>query len=430
MNKKHPRSTPKQDMSRNLINHATRALETTLSPSGAADAKLSLYFRENNELGMNDRAFIADAVYAVLRRKRYLMQICGNEDSFGLLMASMLRVQGLGLRELSVQLSPVQTARAQEIKAKVIGELTPAVQADLPDWLWDTLANQYGEEQALALARSLQQPAPLDLRVNRLNGQREAVLALFEKEGIAAEATPYSPDGVRLKNKIALNKHVLFTKGVVEVQDEGSQLLALLVAPRRGEMVADFCAGAGGKTLALGALMANTGRLYAFDVSERRLSNLKPRLARSGLSNIHPQLIANERDQKLKRLSKKFDRVLVDAPCSGLGTLRRNPDLRWRQSPRDIAELVAKQSSILTAAAKLLKDGGRLVYATCSLLQEENQEIVDAFLTAHPDFKLLNATEILAQHHVALDTGETLVLLPQTHGTDGFFAAAMERVNT
>ncbi|MFM9913084.1 MAG: RsmB/NOP family class I SAM-dependent RNA methyltransferase [Methylophilaceae bacterium] len=420
---------PKQDMSRNLINHATRALETALSPSGAADAKLSAYFRENNDLGMNDRAFIADAVYAVLRRKRYLMQICGSEDPFGLLMALMLRVQGLGLRELSAQLSPVQTTRAQEIKAAVIGELSPAVQADLPDWLWDSLAEQYGAEQALTLARSLQQPAPLDLRVNRLNGVREAVLALFEKEGIAAEATSYSPDGVRLKNKIALNKHVLFTKGVVEVQDEGSQLLALLVAPKRGEMVADFCAGAGGKTLALGALMANTGRLYAFDVSERRLSNLKPRLARSGLSNIHPQLIANERDQKLKRLAGKFDRVLVDAPCSGLGTLRRNPDLRWRQSPRDISELVVKQTNILAAAAKLVKTGGRLVYATCSLLQEENREIVDAFLSAHPDFKLLNAAELLAQQHVALDTGETLTLLPQVHGTDGFFAAAMTREN-
>ena len=415
-------------LGRSLINHATRSLEMALSPSGAADAKLSAYFRENNDLGMHDRAFIADAVYAVLRRKRYLAQICGNEDPFGLLMASLLRVQGLGLRDLSAQLSPVQAARAQEIKAATVGELSLAVQADLPDWLWDSLATQYGEEDALKLARSLQQPAPLDLRVNRLNGVRESVLALFEKEGIAATPTTYSPDGIRLKEKIALNKHALFTKGVVEVQDEGSQLLALLVAPRRGEMVADFCAGAGGKTLALGALMANTGRLYAFDVSERRLANLKPRLARSGLSNIHPQLISNERDQKLKRLAGKFDRVLVDAPCSGLGTLRRNPDLRWRQSPRDISELVLKQANILAAAAKLVRHGGRLVYATCSLLKEENRDIVEAFLAEHPDFKWLNAAELLAQHHVALDTGDTLSLLPQVHGTDGFFAAAMERV--
>jgi 16S rRNA (cytosine967-C5)-methyltransferase len=230
-----------------------------------------------------------------------------------------------------------------------------------------------------------------------------------------------------LKDKIVLNKHVLFNKGVIEVQDEGSQLLAMLVAPRRGEMVADFCAGSGGKTLALGALMANTGRLYAFDISEKRLANLKPRLARSGLSNIHPQLIANERDQKLKRLAGKFDRVLVDAPCSGLGTLRRNPDLKWRQTPKDIEELAVKQSNILSAAAKLVKPGGRLVYATCSLLREENEAIVEAFMAQHPQFKGTSATDILAQQKVELDTGIYLKMLPHLHGTDGFFAAVMAK---
>jgi 16S rRNA (cytosine967-C5)-methyltransferase len=224
-----------------------------------------------------------------------------------------------------------------------------------------------------------------------------------------------------------LNKHVLFTKGVIEVQDEGSQLLAMVVAPRRGEMVADFCAGAGGKTLALGAIMHNSGRLYAFDVSERRLANLKPRLARSGLSNIHPQLIANERDQKLKRLAGKFDRVLVDAPCSGLGTLRRNPDLKWRQTPKDIAELTVKQTNILVAAAKLVKPGGRLVYATCSLLQEENEAIIEAFLTQHPEFTSISAADILSQQKVELDTGVYLKMLPHLHGTDGFFAAVMQK---
>ena len=221
---------------------------------------------------------------------------------------------------------------------------------------------------------------------------------------------------------------MLFTKGVVEVEGEGSQLIALLLAARGGEMVADFCSGAGGKTLALGALMHNSGRLYAFDVAQKRLSNLRPRLARSGLSNVHPQLIVNERDQKLKRLIRKFDRVLVDAPCSGLGTLRRNPDLKWRQNEMDIAELAIKQTKILDAAAKLVKFGGRLVYATCSLLREENEAIVETFLANHPEFKALNAAEILAQQKVGLDTGTTLKLLPHVHGTDGFFAAAFERL--
>lgn len=414
-------------LSEPLLRQAAMALATVLAPHGPADAKLSAYFRENPKLGSKDRAFIAETVYQVLRRRRLLEYLADGPDARKLLLAVLLRTQGISLRDLGPLLSKQQTEWAHAIKAKSTEGLPLALQADLPDWLWEKLALQYGPEQALTLARAMHQGAPLDLRVNRLNGNREAVLALFSKENIAAAPTPYSPDGVRLKEKIALNKHVLFQKGVVEVQDEGSQLLALLLAPRRGEMVADFCAGAGGKTLALGALMANSGRLYAFDVSEKRLANLRPRLARSGLSNIHPQLIANERDQKLKRLAQKFDRVLVDAPCSGLGTLRRNPDLKWRQSKQDIDELTAKQAAILEAAAKLVKPGGRLVYATCSLLREENESIVEAFLAQQSAFKPVSAAEILAQQRIALDTGVTLKLLPHVHGTDGFFAAAFER---
>jgi 16S rRNA (cytosine967-C5)-methyltransferase len=192
-------------------------------------------------------------------------------------------------------------------------------------------------------------------------------------------------------------------------------------------MVVDFCAGAGGKTLMLGAMMNSQGRLYAWDVSEKRLANLKPRLKRSGLSNVQPQLIAHENDSKAKRLAGKIDRVLVDAPCSGTGTLRRNPDLKFRQSPQSVAELNAKQTAILTSAARLLKHGGRLVYATCSLLHEENQAIVQTFLAAHPDFTLLPAGEVLRQQHIELAMGDYLQLTPQLHNTDGFFAAILER---
>jgi 16S rRNA (cytosine967-C5)-methyltransferase len=210
------------------------------------------------------------------------------------------------------------------------------------------------------------------------------------------------------------------------VQDEGSQLLGFLLEPKRGEMVVDFCAGAGGKTLLLGALMRNTGRLYAFDVSDKRLANLKPRLARSGLSNVHPARIEHERDQKIKRLAGKADRVLVDAPCSGLGTLRRNPDLKWRQDETSVAELTVKQAAILDAAATLVRPGGRLVYATCSLLSAENDDIVAAFLEKHPDFSLLPASAVLGKQGIACE-GDVLRLLPHKHNTDGFFAAALER---
>jgi 16S rRNA (cytosine967-C5)-methyltransferase len=195
-------------------------------------------------------------------------------------------------------------------------------------------------------------------------------------------------------------------------------------------MVVDFCAGAGGKTLAIGASMRNTGRLYAFDVSGHRLDALKPRLARSQLSNVHPAAIAHERDDRVKRLSGKIDRVLVDAPCSGLGTLRRNPDLKWRQTPQALAELEVKQLAILNSAARLLKPGGRLVYATCSLLVQENEAISQAFGQAHPEFDVLNAASELERLKVPQaaslcsgDQTEFLRLWPHQHGTDGFFAA-------
>jgi 16S rRNA (cytosine967-C5)-methyltransferase len=200
-------------------------------------------------------------------------------------------------------------------------------------------------------------------------------------------------------------------------------------------MVVDFCAGAGGKTLAIGATMRNTGRLYAFDVSAHRLDALKPRLARSGLSNVHPAAIAHERDERVKRLAGKIDRVLVDAPCSGLGTLRRNPDLKWRQTPATVAELAAKQQAILASAARLVKPGGRLVYATCSLLPEENEAVAQAFTAGHTDFDSLNAAELLTQLKVegaaslcsGPTGGEYLRLWPHRHGTDGFFAAVWQR---
>jgi 16S rRNA (cytosine967-C5)-methyltransferase len=252
---------------------------------------------------------------------------------------------------------------------------------NLPDWLANPLRESLGDG-FWPLVEELARAAPLDLRVNAMKAKREEVQAALAEAGITAEPTPYSPWGLRIQGKPALSKLPLFTQGLVEVQDEGSQLLAALVDPKRGEMVVDFCAGAGGKTLALGAAMRNTGRLYAFDVSGHRLESLKPRLARSGLSNVHPAQIAHERDDRIKRLAGKIDRVLVDAPCSGLGTLRRNPDLKWRQSPKALEELQAKQLAILTGAARLLKSGGRLVYATCSLLAQENERVAEAFTAA------------------------------------------------
>ncbi|MDO9227242.1 MAG: RsmB/NOP family class I SAM-dependent RNA methyltransferase [Pseudomonadota bacterium] len=391
-----------------------------------ADAVLSYTFRNDPQLGSHDRAFIAEAVYGVLRRLRGLQTIAAPATPRRLLLAWLARHGGINMRQFTGAVKDDELDWLKEMKAADLSTQSEAVRLELPDWLHERLHARFGDHLPV-LAEALNRPAPLDLRVNTVKMARDDVLNMFTTEGIAVAATPYSPLGLRLQGKPALQKHPMFIEGGVEVQDEGSQLLGLLLAPKRGEMVCDFCAGAGGKTLILGALMANTGRLYAYDVSEKRLSNMKPRLARSGLSNVHPQLIAHERDPKIKRLVGKFDRVLVDAPCSGLGTLRRNPDLKWRQSPESLAELTVKQAAILESAARLLKHGGRLVYATCSLLEEENEAIVQAFLTAHPDYHLVPVGEVLAAQNIALEMGDYLRLDPAIHNTDGFFAAVLER---
>ena len=425
-------------MTPNLIRQAAVMLSNLLEFSSPADAKLSEFFRNNRDLGTKERAFVAESVYGVLRRLRFLSTVTANEegdpdDARKLILAWLLRVQGMSIRELEPMLSEQQKEWAHVIKAKSTDNLPLAVQADVRDWLWEKLVAQYGEAEALTIARSMHEQATLDLRVNTIKGTRDDVMAKFIAENTSGETnvtkTPYSPIGIRMPNRMNIGRHILFTEGKIEVQDEGSQLLAHLVAAKRGMMVADFCAGAGGKTLAIGALMRNTGRIYAFDVSEKRLHNLGQRLKRSGLSNLNAQSISSETDPKLKRLNGKFDRVLVDAPCTGLGTLRRNPDLKWRQTPQDLAELNVKQTNILSRAAKLTKAGGRLIYSTCSLLREENEQIAENFLAANPEFKLLNAAEILRQQQINLDTGDYLKLLPHLHNTDGFFAAVFEKMD-
>ena len=411
---------------RPLLDHTAAVLAAVLEFKHPADAVVSRYLRAHPVLGQQDRAFVAETVFAVLRRLRLLETLTEGRDPRRLVLAGLTRLRGLSLRELDAALKPKERDWLAALKRRTEDE-SFGVRCDLPDWLLARLQRQHGDDELLALAQSLQKSAPLDLRVNALKAERDAVLVRLAEEGIGAKATRYSPSGVRLEGKPQINRHALFLEGAIEIQDEGSQLVCQLLAPRRGEMVADFCAGAGGKTLALGALMRSSGRLYAFDISEKRLSGLKPRLARSGLSNVHPQWIASESDSRLKRLAGKLDRVLVDAPCTGLGTLRRNPDLKWRQDEQSLAGLRARQDLILAAASKLVKPGGLMLYATCSLLDEENVQVVEAFLAAHANFELRPANAALAQQRIELDTGEYLRLAPHVHGTDGFFAALLAK---
>ncbi|WP_198120836.1 RsmB/NOP family class I SAM-dependent RNA methyltransferase [Massilia rhizosphaerae] len=408
-----------------ILGNAEEVLREILRFTSPADVTLSRYFKDHSRLGGRERGAIAECVYAVLRNKSFFTDFAGAG-------ATMRRLTLLGMAEAIGAdslggLTEDETALLARIKEIDRSLLPPKKLANLPDWLYDKFVAQYGEEETLALAAVLNTPAPLDLRVNSLKSDRDKVIAELATAPIAAEPTPYSALGLRIWKKPALQNLPLFKEGAIEVQDEGSQVLAQLLGARRGEMVVDFCAGAGGKTLAIGAIMRNTGRLYAFDVSEKRLTKLKPRLARSGLSNVHPVVIAHERDAKVKRLAGKIDRVLVDAPCSGMGTLRRNPDVKWRQQPEGIAELTAKQAAILDGAARLVKFGGRLVYATCSLLDDENDAIVQGFLASHPDFELVPMHKVLAEQRIPLEMGDYLKMLPHKHGTDGFFAAVLER---
>jgi 16S rRNA (cytosine967-C5)-methyltransferase len=407
-----------------LFRHAETALGELLRFTGPADQVLSRYFRAHGELGQRDRAFIAESCFAVLRRRRSLEAAAGCAEPHALLAAALARVFGFSGRALG---ELVDTALIERVRSAHADEWPDAVRADLPDWLWQRVATERGRDEAMRLAQGLLNPAPLDLRVNLARVSRDEVLARLSADGIAASATPYSPAGVRLGEKPAINHHALFRDGLIEVQDEGSQLLAFILAPRRGEMIADYCAGAGGKTLALAMLMRGSGRVYAMDVSAKRLAALGIRAARAQVNNIHSIALAGDGDARAKRLAGKLERVLVDAPCSGFGTLRRNPDLKWRHGAEAIVELVRKQRQILEAAARLIKPGGRLLYATCSILGEENESVADAFQAAHPEFRPLSCSQLLAGQRIALDTGERLRLAPHLYGTDGFFAAAFER---
>ena len=414
-----------------LLDLCAELLRALFKFDAPADGVVSAFFRAHRGLGPRERHTLAETAYAVLR-KRLLFQHLAQDGSG----APERRLAILGWQGaegfLQGALQSHEKLWLERCRAVDVSLLQDKLRHNLPDWLAGALREQMADEDFWALARASMQPAPLDLRVNIVKARREAVQEALRDAGILAQPTSYSPWGLRVADKPALNKLGVFTRGEVEVQDEGSQLLALLTDAKRGEMVVDFCAGAGGKTLALGAAMRNTGRLYAYDTSGHRLDAMKPRLARSGLSNVHPVQLAHERDERIKRMAGKIDRVLIDAPCSGLGTLRRNPDLKWRQSPTAIAELRVKQQAILESAARLLKPGGRLVYATCSLLRAENEDIADAFEASHAEsFAALPVGDLLAQaqvpHAADLDERGRLRLWPHRHGTDGFFAAVWQR---
>jgi 16S rRNA (cytosine967-C5)-methyltransferase len=391
----------------------------TLKFEKPTDKLLSNYFRNHNKIGSQERSIIAETIYATLRNYFKLSNLIKEQKLDSVIFhiwQNILKLETKYLKQLNLNEEVIPLV--DNIEAKL----------EFPIWLINILNGYYSNIELENIANSMKLNAPLDLRINLLKTNLNNITQYLFKNNIKYELTKLSPYCIRLQDKTFLIKNELFTNGLIEVQDESSQIAAMLLSPKRGEMVVDFCAGSGGKTLIFGMLMKNTGRIYAFDINEKRLNNLSPRLQKSGLSNIYPFLINNENDNKIKRLHNKIDKVFVDAPCSGIGTLRRNPDLKFRQSLETIKNLNIKQLSILNSASKLVKLNGILAYATCSILPQENQEIIKQFLEKNLNFELIDYKNVL-NNDLLFSSTKYLQLLPNIHNTDGFFIALLKRKN-
>ena len=298
-----------------------------------------------------------------------------------------------------------------------------AAETSLPRWLAKLWSEQLGAAETRALAAALNQRAPLTVRANLLKSSRDELLAILRTEGSRIEPTRFSPWGVTFTGRTNVFALRAFKAGLFEVQDEGSQLVALACEARPGQVVVDACAGAGGKALALASEMHNKGRLVACDRDGRRLDELRPRARRAGVHNWEARSVPESSDARIADLRGSADVVLVDAPCSGLGALRRNPDARWRLEVDEVDSFPPRQREILERYAQLVKVAGRLVYATCSINRGENEEVRASFLSAHPEFE---PTQVLPEA-TGLGAGAEVQLLPHRHGSDGFYIAAMRR---
>ena len=430
-------SRPRPGGRRSPVDPVLEALTEALTLRAPADSVLRRFFRAHPELGRRDRADIADSVFDVLRHRRLYAHFA--QAGEGRLEERLLRLsrsrRGAARRDLDAPAEQPGRAAGSGWLARIgaadLEALPAPVALSLPDWLYQKLCERLGEDEARLLGRALLEPAPLQLRANLLKVRRDALIERLSSEGLTARPIDLAPCALELDGHPALERSPAFAEGAFEVQDAGSQLLALLVGARRGQTVIDLCAGAGGKTLALAASMQSLGQVFACDVSAARLQRMRPRLVRSGATNVQPFAIDSLADRKLERLAGRADGVLVDAPCTGSGTLRRNPDLKWRFGPDDLLRLRDEQRSILSAAARLVAPGGVLVYATCSLLAEENEEQAQWFEATHPGFEREDAAEVLAAAGARLPADafrdRALCCLPHRHPTDAFYGVRWRR---
>ena len=425
---------------------ATVALlaELEAAPRRPADAVANDFFRARRYIGGGDRRAVSERAWAVVRERLrldwHLARAGATPTARLLLAAHMLLADGGRLAGVEAAFNgegyaePRLTAEERRILSKLEGqplvhpEMDEATRLNLPGWAMDGLRTRFGERLPEAAA-AMETGAPLDLRVNLLRTSRGAAAKALAAEGIPTQPTAYSPWGLRVPDRRPILNSRAFQEGLIEIQDAGSQLIALLADARPGMKVADYCAGAAGKTLAMAATMGNRGRIAALDVSVPRLAGATKRLRRAGVDNAETHLLESG-DRWVKRRAATFDRVLVDAPCTGTGTWRRNPDARLRTTGEDYSELITKQRAILDRAASLVRPGGKLIYATCSVLPGEDEEQVREFLDQHADFTAVPLAEAWAEAGMAgppPGEGPHMALAPHSHGTDGFFAAVLRR---
>jgi 16S rRNA (cytosine967-C5)-methyltransferase len=427
------------------VQAAIEVLEELAARPAPADALAGTYFKNRRYIGSKDRAAIAGMIYGVLRRRAQLdwwLARAGAAPTERLrAIAWVTLTEGWTPERFaeafsSAPFAPRKLSEAEMAAARALAGQTLdhrdqplSVRHNYPIWIEPALRERFGDGLEAEM-KALAEAAPLDLRANALKTTREAALHLLAAEGLKVEPTPWSPLGLRVEGRPPLGTLGPFRDGLVEVQDEGSQLAALLVEPAPGMRVCDFCAGAGGKSLAMAAAMNNKGHIVACDVSAKRLEGATKRLRRAGVFNVESRALSSERDPWLKRQLGKFDRVLVDAPCTGTGTWRRNPDAKWTLTAQDAAELEALQRRILDSAARLVKPGGRIVYATCSLLPQENEQQAAWFAMTHPGFTAVPVGDIWSRvtgNAMPMDGDLYLRLSPARHNTDGFFVAVFEK---
>ncbi len=420
-----------------LIGHVVELFDDVSSSRKPADHLIDIFFRKRKYLGSHDRRFIAETLYASLRHKRRIEWILSplhlqSHRTTVFIVATLLFEKKISVESL-LEEGLLSAEVLQQISAgvdtvPVDDRITNQISLthSFPEWMVDAWLGQYGKSETEKLCGILNTQAPITLRVNTLKTTVDECRNSLMKEGIDTVAAEFSPVGLHIPKRINVFQLETFRKGFFEVQDEGSQLLAMLVDPKPRSKVIDACAGGGGKSLAMAALMKNRGEIFSLDIHNFRLDELRKRIKRAGADTIRIKTVLE--DESPVEFHNEADFVLVDAPCSGTGTIRRNPGMKWSVTPVMINELRVKQAKILSNYAQCVKVNGTIVYATCSLMKEENEEVVESFLAAHPGFTLRDPKEVLARYNLdTLVNNRYFKLLPHHQGTDGFFAAIMRR---